>query len=140
MKLKNEEEKMKIFSARPKISNWYFVEYLNFADSKSVLRFFISFLDQKLESFKEGLKRPKRAKVDPLCRAVTFDPRKIWKIWKQIWNQRSSNILKSINSVFLAEPKKSLIFCLHFSSSFFNFQKDINQLKYSAKNYLFNGV
>ena len=59
-------KKVKNFSAGTKISNLYFLEYLNFADSKSVLRFFISFLDQKLQLCKEGLKRPKRAKVDPL--------------------------------------------------------------------------
>ena len=55
---------MKIYSAGPKISNRYFSEYLNLADSKSVLRFFVPFLD--LKSFKEELKRPKRARVDPL--------------------------------------------------------------------------
>ena len=71
---------MKIFSAWPKISNWCFLKYSNFADSKSRLGFFISFLDQKLHPCKEGLKRPKRTKVDPLCRAVTFDP---WKIFNR---------------------------------------------------------
>ena len=72
-------KKMKNFSAGPKISNLYFLEYLNFADSKSVLRFFISFRS-KVTALKREVKRPKRAKVDPLFRAVTFDPRKIRKI------------------------------------------------------------
>ena len=40
MKMTNEEEKMKIFSVWPKMSNLYFLEYLNFADSKTVLRFY----------------------------------------------------------------------------------------------------
>ena len=117
LKIEKWRWKMKIFSAQPKISNWYFLKYLNFADSKSGLRFFISFLHQKLQPCKKELKRPKTAKVDPLCRAITFDPWKIWKIWAQIWNQRSSNIKKCINSIFLAEPKKSSLF----SSSFFIF-------------------
>ena len=57
--------------------------HLSFADSKSVFRFLIFFLDQKLQPFKEGLKRPKRAKVDPLLfhyikSCIRFYLQKIW--------------------------------------------------------------
>ena len=45
---------MKNFSAAPKILNLYFLEYLNIVDSKTVFRFFISILDQKLQPFKVG--------------------------------------------------------------------------------------
>ena len=125
---------MKIFSAGSNIKNWYFLEYLNFADSESVLRFFISFLDQSLQPFKVGPLWPFLAVSNSLWRAVTFaDPRKIWKIWAQIWNQRSSNILKSINSIFLAQPKKSSFFPLHFLPSFFNIQKNLDQLNILLK-------
>ena len=60
MKMKNEEEKMKIFFTRPRILTYVYLEYLNIADSISVLRFFISFLDQKLQPFE--VKTAKRAK------------------------------------------------------------------------------
>ena len=71
--MKNEEEKMKIFSVEPKISNWYYFKYLNSADSKSMLRFFISLLDQKLQPFKVGPLWPFLAVLTSLWRAVTFD-------------------------------------------------------------------
>ena len=130
---------MKIFSAGPKISNLYFLEYLNFADSKSVLRFFISFLDQRLQPFNVGSLWLFLAVLTSLWRAVIFNPRKIWRIWEQIWNQRDSNILESINSIFLAEPKNSF-FCSSFFIFIFQFSKIFCQLKYSAKNYFSNGV
>ena len=57
-KLKNEEEKMKIFSAGPKISNWYFLEYLNFTDSKSYI-----FLGSK--TLQRGVKMAKKGQSGP---------------------------------------------------------------------------
>ena len=58
--------------------------------------------------------------MDLIWRAVAFDPRKIWKIWAQIWNQWTSNILISINSIFFGPAEKIFIFFffifhLHFS-------------------------
>ena len=53
--MKNEEEQNEdIFGSVKNNEFWYFLEYLNFADSKSVLRFFTSFLDQKLQPCKVG--------------------------------------------------------------------------------------
>ena len=129
---------MKIFSARPEISNWYFLEYLNFADSKTVFRF----LGSKTASLQRWLKTTKRTEVDPFWRLLSFDPRKIWKIWAQIWNQRSSSILKSINSIFLAQPKKSSFFSSSFFIFIFQFSKNILSIKIFCycKNYLSNGV
>ena len=66
-------KKMKIFSTCPKYFNLYFSETLNFADFKYDFRFFISCFDQKLQPSKVGLKWAKTGKMDPLCRAVTFD-------------------------------------------------------------------
>ena len=45
--MKNEEEKMKIFSTSPKYFTLNFSEALNLADFKYVFRFFISIFDQK---------------------------------------------------------------------------------------------
>ena len=67
----NEDEKMKIFSTWSKYL--YFSQTLNFADFKYDLRFFISCFDQKLQPSYVGLKWAKTDKMDPLCRAVTFD-------------------------------------------------------------------
>ena len=80
---------------------------------------------------------PFLAVLTSLWRAVTFDPRKIWKIWAQIWNQRSSNILKSVNSKFLTQAKKSSFFPLHVSSSSFNFSKIILSIKIFCKKIIF---
>ena len=63
--MKNEEEKMNIFWAGQRISNLYFLEYLSFADSKSLLRFFISFLEQKLQPFKREMKTAKKGQSGP---------------------------------------------------------------------------
>ena len=62
MKMKNEEEKMKIFSTWPKYFNLYFSEALNFADFKYIFRFFIFFFDQKLLPCKVNLKWSKAGK------------------------------------------------------------------------------
>ena len=50
--MKNEEEKMKIFSTCLKYFNVYFSETLKFADFKYVFRFFIACFDQKLQPYK----------------------------------------------------------------------------------------
>ena len=78
--MKNEDEKKKIFSTWQNYFKLYFSETLNFADFKYVFRFLISCFHQKLESSKvgkNGQKRAKTGKMDPLWRAVTFDRRKI---------------------------------------------------------------
>ena len=51
MKMKNEDEKMKIFSTWPKYCNLDFSEFFNFADFKYDFRFFISCFNQKLQPF-----------------------------------------------------------------------------------------
>ena len=48
MKMKNEEEKNEDFFGWAKNFEFILLEYLNLADSKSVLRFLIFLLDQKL--------------------------------------------------------------------------------------------
>ena len=71
---------MKIFQTCLKYLNLYFSEALNVADFKNVFRFFISSYDQKLQPSKvgkNGQKRAKTGKMDPLWRAVTFHGSKI---------------------------------------------------------------
>ena len=60
--MKNEEEKMEIFSNWLKYFNLNFSETLNFADFKYVFRVFISFFDQTLQPSKVGLKWSKMGK------------------------------------------------------------------------------
>ena len=70
-----------------------FLEYLNLADSHRCIQVFRIVLRLKvLQPFKVRLKRPKTTTngyMDIFRSSVTFDVRKICKIWIQIWNQRS---------------------------------------------------
>ena len=131
---KMKRKKMKIFSARPKISNWYFLEYLNFADSKSMLRFFISFLDQRLQPFKVGPFWPFLAVLTSLWRAVTFDPKKYMKNLSTDLESVKFKYSKKYKFYIFGPAEKIFIFFLFiFHLHFFNFQKLFGQLKYSAK-------
>ena len=120
------KKKLMIFPTSWKIMNWHFLEYFSYFSDFSYL-----FLDLKLQPLGVGLKRPKTIKMDLILRAVTFDPRKIWKIWMHIWNQRGSNILNCQFIIFQPVEKNLHFFVLHFSSSFSIFSKKFFILNFS---------
>ena len=96
MKMKNEEEKNEEFFYWSADFHFHYVKTIDLADSKSVIRFFISSLDRKLQTLKVDQISLKWAKIGlfgQFSRAITFDLKKLWKIWKQIWNQLSSKFL-----------------------------------------------
>ena len=56
MKMKNEEEKNEEFFCRSVDFHFHNVKTIDLADSKSVIRFLISSLDQKVQTLKVGRK------------------------------------------------------------------------------------
>ena len=106
-KLKNEDEKwrwkmkrkkMKIFSSGSKISNLYFLECLNIADSKSVFRFFIYFFYQKLQSFKVALKWSNKARNGQ--NGPTSEGCNFW------WKKDMKNLNTDLESAMFKHSKK----------------------------------
>ena len=56
MKMKNEEEKNEEFFSLSVEFHFHNIKTTDLADSKSIIRFFIYSLDQKLQTLKVGLK------------------------------------------------------------------------------------
>ena len=75
-----------------------------------------------------------------LWRAITFDRRKIWKIWIHIWNQRGSKFQKNIIWNILSKKKKSSFSSSSFFIFIFKLFERFFSLNSSSQNYLFNEV
>ena len=137
MKMKNEDEKMKIFSAWPKYFNIYFSETLNSADFKYVFRFFIYFFHQNLQPFKVGPFRPFLPIFSLLWRqGYNFWSKQDMKNLKTYLKSAKLKVSEKYNLEYLGQVENSSFF----SSSFSNSLKFFIAFNYSTQNYPFNEV